>query len=371
MRRFAELFAALDRTTSTNAKVAHMAAYFEAAAPADAAWAVFFLSGRRFKRLAGWNRLAGWARAEAGVPEWLFDASSDVVGDLAETIALLVEQTAEAEDAPLHEWAARLEGLRALEEESEQRARVVGWWRSLPPGERFLLNKMMTGALRVGVSRTLVVRALAEASGLARDVLQHRLSGRWTPSAAFYAALLDPDAEQELASRPYPFYLASPLEKDPAALGAVSEWLAEWKWDGIRAQLVRRAGETHLWSRGEELITERFPEIAEAAKTLPDGTVLDGEVLCWGVEEERPMPFAVLQKRIGRTRLGPKILREAPARFLAYDLLEAGGEDIRAEAQRARRARLEAVCEGRFSVSPLVEAPSWEGLAAKRAEARG
>ncbi len=378
MKAFAAVFDQLDRTTSTNAKVEAMAGYFQSASADEAAWAFFLLSGRRMKRLIGPRKLAGWALVEAALPEWLMDECYAAVGDLAEVISLLVDQTEPYLERTLPEWVAALKTLRALAED-EQRVTVTQWWRSLPGRERFLMNKLLTGALRVGVSKTLAIRALAEATGIERDVLQHRLSGKWAPSADAWRALVDPEPDAEAsAARPYPFYLASPLEEELESLGERDDWLVEWKWDGIRAQLVRRAGETFLWSRGEELITERFPEIENASVALADGTVLDGELLAWDADAKRPLPFAKLQKRIGRKRLGPKILREAPAYFMAYDLLELGGVDQRERSQAERRSELEQVVaalheEGlaaRFGISERVSGHTWEALRALHAESR-
>jgi len=376
VRAFAELFARLDGTTSTNAKVAAMASYFEAAPADEAAWAFFLLSGRRMKRLIGPRKLGGWALEEAALPEWLMDECYAAVGDLAEVISLLVHRDEAPIERTLPEWVAALRALRPLDE-PDQRQRVARWWRSLPRDERFLLNKLLTGALRVGVSKTLAIRAVAEATGIDRDVLQHRLSGKWAPSAAAWEKLVDPAPDAEAsAARPYPFYLASPLEGPLEALGAPDEWLVEWKWDGIRAQLVRREGQTFLWSRGEELITERFPEIEAASVALPEGTVLDGELLAWDAEGGRPLPFAKLQKRIGRKKLGPKILKEAPAHFMAYDLLEQDDEDLRERPQSERRQLLEALIaaledEGaRFGISERLEGDSWVALEALHGESR-
>ncbi|HEX7180620.1 MAG TPA: ATP-dependent DNA ligase [Thermoanaerobaculia bacterium] len=376
MRRFAALYEALDRTTSTNDKVAALASYFASAPPEDAAWAVFFLTGRRVKRLLQSRLLAGWAIEVAGVPGWLFEESYASVGDLAETIALLLDGLGDPEPAaglPLSVWVTeRVLPLRGLPEE-EQRARVTGWWAELGRWETFVLNKLLTGELRVGVSQTLVERALAQVAGVPAPAVAHRLMGSWEPSPSFYKSLLAPEAEEgEDVSRPYPFYLASPLDSPAEALGDRGEWLIEWKWDGIRAQLLRRRGEVHLWSRGEELITERFPEIARAAQSLlPDGTVLDGEVMAW--KDGRPLPFAMLQRRIGRKKLTEKVLAEAPAVFVAYDLLEDGGRDVRDLPLAERRARLERLLErGRpvFLASPRVEEPTWEEVARVRGEAR-
>ncbi|MCG8458286.1 MAG: ATP-dependent DNA ligase [Holophagales bacterium] len=384
MRRFAELYERLDSTTSTLAKVDAMSRYFESAPPADAAWAVFFLSGRRFKRLLAPGQLRPWALEATGLPEWLFVDAYAAVGDLAETLTLLLadEEAGDPEliDLPLHRWIEeRIHPLRELDDEA-QRRQVLAWFRSLPREQLFILAKMLTGGLRVGVSQTLTVRALAQVAGVEPAALHHRLMGHWIPSADFFEALLDPDVDDADLSRPYPFFLASPVEMAegqdiPAHLGELDAWQVEWKWDGIRGQLIRRGGETFLWSRGEELVTDRYPEIAAAAESLPDGTVLDGEILAWaGQLDTDPtsavLPFAVLQKRIGRKKPGKKILADAPVNFLAYDLLEADGRDGRPLALHERRARLEEVTEGLFPTSPTVHARGWRELDRLRQESR-
>ncbi|HET6981487.1 MAG TPA: ATP-dependent DNA ligase [Myxococcaceae bacterium] len=374
MKRFADLYEALDSTTSTLAKVAAMRRYFREAPAADSAWALWFLTGRRPKRLLGVRALVGWTLELTGTPEWLFGECYAVVGDLAECIALLLDdgtRVTHPDETPLSEWVeGRILPLRGLDPE-EQRARVTGWWRSLDRRELFLLNKLLTGELRVGVSATLVLRALAEVAELPPALLAQRTMGDWTPSAAFLERTLAREQTSDDASRPYPFFLASPLEDEPASLGDRAEWQAEWKWDGIRGQLIRRGGKVFLWSRGEELITERFPEVVEAGETLPEGTVLDGEVLAYG--EDRPLPFALLQTRIGRQTLTPKILAQAPAAFMAYDLLEHEGKDLRERPLSQRRALLETLLAARhrrFFVSEVLADGDWQALARRRLEAR-
>jgi DNA ligase-1 len=378
VKAFAGLYAALDETTKTSAKVRALVNYFRAAPPADAPWAVYFLSGRKPRQVVPTRKLVGWAVEAAGLPAWLFDESHAAVGDLAETIALLLPPPARQpgeEVGPLHEWVeGRLLPLRGAAEDT-QRAALVEAWRVLDDRERLVWNKLITGAFRVGVSQQLVTRALAEASGLEPAVLAHRLMGAWEPTPAFYLELTGRAGSEADSSRPYPFFLASPLEEEPSALGAVDDWLAEWKWDGIRAQLIRRGGQTLLWSRGEELITERFPELAGAGALLPEGTVIDGEVLPWQDEAGGVLPFAALQRRIGRKTLGKKILAEVPVVLLAYDLLEEGGQDLRERPLAGRRARLEALLGGvasggRLRLSPRVPGASWDELAAARAGSR-
>jgi DNA ligase 1 len=374
MRRFSTLYEALDSTTSTNAKVGALAAYFKSAPPADAAWATFFLTGRRLKRVVPSAGLRDWAMEITGMPEWLLRECYSAAGDFAELIALALDAVPPAADPepdlPLATWVE--ERLIPLQQSdlATQRGLVLQWWRGLPRAERFLLNKLLTGEFRVGVSHTLVVRALAEAAGSEPTTIAARLMGDWTPSADWFASIVAPkDGSEADPSQPYPFYLASPLEGTPEQLGDRADWLVEWKWDGIRAQLIRRAGQTWLWSRGEELITHRFPEIAAAATHLPDGTVLDGEVLAF--KDDRPMPFSALQQRIGRQKQVAQVMRSVPVVFVAYDLLERDGVDVRDLPLTDRRAAL-AERVGANTVMRLSEevTADWETLAALRLESR-
>ncbi|MBY0230466.1 MAG: ATP-dependent DNA ligase [Gemmataceae bacterium] len=363
MRAFAGLYAALDGTTKTSEKVRALVAYFKGAAPADAAWAVFFLSGRKVRQVVPTRRLAAWANEQAGIEPWLFEECYHAVGDLAEAIALLLPEPAARDGRPLSAWVA--ETLLPLREatEDEQKRGLLAAWASLSSGERFVWNKLITGGFRVGVSQQLLTRAVADAAGLDPALVAHRLMGDWQPTAAFWSALVSEEAAGEDRSRPYPFFLASPLEGEPPALGDIAEWQAEWKWDGIRAQLVKR-GEVFLWSRGEELVTDRYPEVVERAKALPDGTVIDGELLPWrgGV-----LPFAQLQRRIGRKTVGKKLLAEVPVVLLAYDVLEHAGKDVRPLPLSERRRLLESLG---VEASPVIGAGSWEELAALRGTAR-
>jgi DNA ligase-1 len=373
VREFARLYAELDETTKTGEKVDAMARYFAAADPADAAWAVHFLSGNRPKRLIAVRRLAGWAMEASGVPSWLFEECYHAVGDLAETISLLLPAATEPVDLPLHVWVEERLFALAGEDEDTQRHGVMRSWRELDGSERFVWNKLITGGFRVGVSQSLVVRALSKASGVSEAAVAHRLMGAWEPRADVFRRLVSADSSDADVSRPYPFFLAYALEEEPESLGEPGEWQTEWKWDGIRAQLIRRAGQTFLWSRGEELVTERFPELAQAAALLPQGTVLDGEIMPW--LNGRPLPFAQLQRRIGRKKLGPRILAEVPVVLVAYDLLELAGEDVRGMPLAWRRDHLQELlaatpAAGRFIVSPVAPAEAWEHVRDAHARAR-
>ena len=373
MRAFARLYTALDETNATGEKVAALVEYFRGAPPEDAAWAVHFLVGRRPKRLVSAPALRTWAAREAGIPDWLFEESHAAVGDLAETITLLLPDTGASTDHPLAWWVEqRLLPLRG-QEESVQQAEMLGAWRELGRRERFVWNKLITGAFRVGASARLVERALAAASGVDEAAIAHRLMGGWEPTPEFFRRLVSHDVSDADTSRPYPFYLAHPLDAAPETLGDPAAWLAEWKWDGIRAQVLRRAGRTWVWSRGEELLNGRFPEVETAAALLLDGTALDGELLPW--VGSAPLPFAQLQRRIGRKTLGRKILEEVPVVLVAYDLLEDAGEDIRALTLAERRSRLAALLArtpsaGRLVLSPAVELPTWGAAVEARERAR-
>lgn len=373
MKRFAALYAELEQG-GTLAKLAALKRYLAAAPPQDAVWALWFLGGRKLSRVVAAPRLRQWTAESLQLAPAIVEDCYAHVGDLAETLALLwdLAATSEAEDLGLAAWVARLEALRG-EDEAVQRARLEAWWRALPTPERFLLNKLLTGALRVGVAAGLVARALAEHAGIPPALAAQRLMGDWPPGLASWARLTGPEDTAGEPGAPLPFCLASPLDVGEAGLdaqlGPVQDWLIEWKWDGIRAQLIRRGGQHWIWSRGEEPMEGRFPEIDMLAQHLPDGTVLDGEVLAW--KDGRAAPFALLQQRIGRKRVGAKLLAEAPVQLLAYDLLEHRGEDWRSRPLAERRAQLEVLGrEHGFAVSPRVDAADWTAYAALREQSR-
>ncbi|MEG5264078.1 ATP-dependent DNA ligase [Pseudomonas sp. JDS28PS106] len=404
MKAFAELYARLDATTSSNAKLAAMREYFAQAEPQDAAWAVYFLSGGRPRQLVPTKVLREQAITLAQLPEWLFEESYQAVGDLAETLALLLPQADHSNDEGLALWMEeKLLPLRGLPPE-ELAERLPGFWSQLDRNSLMVCIKLITGSFRVGVSKLLVTRALAALADLDSKRVAQRLVGytdlSHRPSAEGYLKLIAAESADEHAQRggqPYPFFLAhalqQPAEQFEALLGPVEQWQVEWKWDGIRAQLVKRDGRLWIWSRGEDLVTDRFPELHSLAQCLPDGTVIDGEIVVWKAPEPSPdqaaafelddpsnqpapsvQPFALLQQRIGRKTLGKKILADVPVIMLAYDLLEWQGHDWRSRPQHERRAQLEQVISDAQSPvllpSPLLEAKDWLDMATQREASR-
>ena len=383
MKAFADLYLRLDATTSSNAKVAAMREYFTSAAPADAAWAAYFLAGGKPRQIVPVKVLRELARTAANLPEWLFDECYHAVGDLAETIALLLPHYPSGAERGLAHWLeVDLLVLRGLAP-AELSARLLPLLQQLDQPGKLVAIKLITGAFRVGVSKLLVTRALAEVAGLGAGDIAQRFVGYTDigalPTAERYQRLIGvaDAAGGENNGHPYPFFLAQQLpvaDIDDLAsqLGPVEDWQVEWKWDGIRAQLVKRGGQLHIWSRGEELVTERFPELAALAPAIPDGTVIDGEIVVWN--EDRVWPFALLQQRIGRKKLTPAILKEAPAAVLAYDLLEWHGADWRDRPQDERRSQLEIairnIAQAPLRISPLLAADSWTALAAQREQSR-
>jgi len=380
VKRFGQLFEELDTSTATGDKVAALVRYFSSAPAEDAAWALALLTGRRIKRAVNYNHLYAWASEVSGYPEWLIGESHAAVGDFSEVLSLILPPPRHPAELSLREVIEGRIVSMARHDESHKKAVVLKTWDQLDQRGKFLFHKLISGTFRVGVSRLLAVRALAQVAGVPQEEMDHRLMGDWPATAEFFRSLMRPVEAKgagggEVHWNPYPFFLAHQLE-DTAfigeKLGPLAQWQAEWKWDGIRGQLIKRAGRVALWSRGEELLTERFPDLLDAAERLPDGTVLDGEVLAW--ENGRPLPFANLQTRINKKQPTGLLFADVPVIFRAYDVLEREGEDVRARALRERRAILAEVVSRAGSpllqVSETISASSWEELAELRAGSR-
>ena len=374
MKRFVALYAAIDQTTKTSAKVAALADYFATAPDADKLWTIALFSGRRPRRAITTTKLREWAAERAGIPLWLFEESYPIVGDLAETIALVLPPPPAIQRRSLSDWITYLRALERAGEE-DRKAAILTAWDQMETTERLVFNKLLTGGFRLGVSRKLMTRGLAQATGQDEAELAHRLMGDWQPDTTSYHALIMASDPSAGLSRPYPFCLAHALEGAPDDLGPPQDWLAEWKWDGIRGQIIRRGGTHFTWSRGEELMTDRFPEFARLCDYLPDGIVLDGEILAWDHTADAPLPFSDLQKRIGRKTVPKKLLKDAPAMLIAYDLLEQDGRDLRDHPFTERRTRLERLLstvpgEAPVRLAPLLPNKDWAALADLRNDAR-
>lgn len=379
MKEFADLFRELDETTSTNAKLAALVRYFQVAPHEDLAHAIYFLAGNKLAPTVPTRVLRAAAMKSSGIPEWLFEETYEWVGDLAETTAAVVPNEGAPISITLSHWIHETLRPIASAPADQQAEMLIHAWGNLTSVQRFVMNKLITGNFRVGVSQKLLTRAISQWSKIPVETIAHRMMGAWEPSESSIAMLLNTDARDSDVSRPYPFCLAHSVSDQWEAIGPPADFLAEWKWDGIRAQLVRRNQATYLWSRGEESLQGRFPEIDLASEQLQDGTVLDGEILAWDGSD--PLPFAALQKRIQRKRVGSKLLREVPTVFVAYDLLEYQGEDIRCRSMRDRRGILESLFDARIDretqtnqsslrISPPVRAASWNELNAMRSQAR-
>ena len=382
MKAFAQLFLSLDETNKTNEKVKVLKDYFTSVPDTDKMHMLALFSGRKPKRQINSTLVRNWAVEASNVPAWLFEESYHVVGDLAETMALLMPQNSGDSNKTLTEWIAEINAL-GNKTEDEKKEWLLNSWASLDSSERFVFNKLLTGSFRVGVSQNLVIKALADISGIDAPTLTHRIMGSWQPETYQYAELIQSQGVADDISRPYPFFLAYPIqetsEKQKSAeelktsLGDEADWQAEWKWDGIRAQLIKRDGKIFIWSRGEDLSTDKFPELHPFLYALPDGTVIDGELL--GFTNSQPMPFNVLQTRIGRKNLSKKILEESPVAVIAYDCLEYKGEDIRTQPQSARRLILEELQLATpfpelFRISALIPFNTWEELGIIRGQSR-
>ncbi len=365
MKQFANLFLNLDRTNKTNQKIELLKNYFLSAPEEDRIWALALFTGRRPSFKVNRTQVWQWAAEQAGVPDWLFRESYNSVGDLGETISLILpEQHDEPEEKSLSDWFTFLNTLPVMTEQ-EKKDNIIRAWRKLTQHEKFVFNKLLMGSFRIGVSQSLVVRAIAEATGKDFNIIAHRLMGNWSPMDTRYDDLILLEGQNDESSKPYPFYLAYPVGTELEELGNPQDWFAEWKWDGIRAQVICRDNEIFIWSRGEDLATDKFPELHILKQLFPPGTVLDGEIVCY--MNNQVMPFNVLQTRIGRKNLTKTILKEAPVNYIVYDILEYGGKDIREWPQQERRAKLEELFAGIGSndftrLSPLVPFASWDEL---------
>lgn len=376
MKAFAQLVQHLGSSTGSNDKLEALAHYFATADAKDKVWVIALFSGRRPKRIVNSTLLQTWCAEMVQLPKWLFDESYHTVGDLAETIALLLPEP-ELQSNTQTLWFY-FEQLIALEKatEEEKKSFITGEWLQMSFEERFVFNKLITGGFRIGVSQKTIVNALAQSVQTDANIIAHRISGNWNPQTTTFEELLNADNTKADASKPYPFYLAYALEEEVQKLGAVDEWQAEWKWDGIRGQIIKRNGELFVWSRGEELMTEKFPEYNVLKELLPDGVAIDGEIICMHTDatELQPLPFAALQTRIGRKNISKKQLQEAPAAFIAYDLLEWMGEDIRHQPLMRRRSLLEKLVQQAqqpvVRLSPMIVFSNWQQLTELRSLSR-
>jgi DNA ligase-1 len=379
MKKFSDLVISLGTSTKTNDKLGMLVSYFEDADDRDKVWVIAIFSGRRPKRSVSSAILQEWCMELTGIPPWLFEECYHTVGDLAETLSLLVpEGKEEASGLGLHHY---LEQLILLEKSDmgDRKSFILDAWKRMTRSEMFVFNKLITGNFRIGVSQKMIVNALAKTVRLEPSVIAHRISGNWDPIHFPFSELLGSSSVILDHSRPYPFYLAYALEDDLPQLGDPAEWFAEWKWDGIRGEIIHRNGQLFVWSRGEELMTEKFSEYAPLQEQLPEGIVMDGEIICMSTAESDmvdffPLPFAALQTRIGRKNITKKQLVEAPVAFIAYDLLEYDGEDFRERPQEERRAMLEKVVREIhhpvLRLSPLIPFHDWNELVSIRLRSR-
>jgi DNA ligase-1 len=379
MRDFSRLYLELDQTTRTNEKLAALVRYFRTAQPGDAIWAVYFMTGKKIGRAVSFRRIRDWAAEVSGYAHWLIDECYTLVGDMSETLSLILPEPEEKAQVPsLREVVEETLKPLGMTSEQQQKKAIIAMWGRLDQREKLVFHKLLSREFRVGVSRQMVVNALANAAGVDSQIMAHRLAGNWSADEETMKRLLAPAEEVEGKPRdatlPYPFMLAHPLSESPESLGEIGDWLLEWKWDGIRAQIIRREGKVTLWSRGDEIVTSAFPEIVQAACALPEGTVLDGEIIGFDETAGRPLAFAKLQTRINRKHVEMSLWPDVPVVFVAFDLLEIEGRDVRAVALGERRRLLkELLQKGDQSVlraSVPLEVKSWEELESVMAQSR-
>ena len=376
MKAFALLVDALSATTKTNEKIAALEHYFSVADAKDKVWVIALFSGRRPKRTISSTLLKSWCSEFCNVPLWLLNECYHTVGDLSETIALLVEASNTSietpQEHPLHYYIEQFVSLEKATEDDKKNFMLQGWAQLESTTEKFVFNKLLSGSFRIGVSQQLMVNALAKVTGAAPAVIAHRISGKWNPATITFEELLSDENNVADSSKPYPFYLAYPLEDSVETLGSINDWQVEWKWDGIRGQVIKRNNNLFVWSRGEELMTDKFPEYSLFQHSLPNGTVLDGEIII--ANGATPLPFALMQTRIGRKNITKKIMEDAPVSFFVYDILESDGIDYRNMPLLQRRQKLTQIvalaATDKMQISPIIECASWNELAELRQQSR-
>ena len=373
LQLFAELVTELSSSTKTNDKLQSLVDYFSTAVDADKVWVIALFSGRRPRRAVNSKLMREWCLEIIGIPDWLFGECHSTVGDFSETLALLLSEI-EIVDQQDENLSFYLEKFVRIEKEDESIKKnfIVESWKQMNREEKFVFNKLITGSFRIGVSQKTIVNALAKVVQLSPSEIAHRISGNWDPSTTSFIELLNETASVTDFSKPYPFYLAYAIDNEVENLGEPDLWQAEWKWDGIRGQMIKRNNELFVWSRGEELMTDKFPEYFILKDLLPDGVVLDGEII--PAVDGKPLPFAVLQTRIGRKNISKKQLQEAPISFFAYDLLEYNYEDWREKPLIERRNKLEEILSPiqnkAIQISEVIDFNSWNDLGELRKKSR-
>ena len=373
MREFSQLFHDLDESTKTNDRIDQLVKYLLEASPEDSIWVCWFLAGNRIKGAIKTSELRTFASERSGLPQWLLEECHDRVGDLAETISLLVATEGSGEILSLSEWIIKfIEPMIGMDTE-ERRENIFRVWDFLGEQDFLPFHKLLTGGFRMGVSKGNLCKALARVGGVQPAIIAQRLTGNWSPKTLSLEGILNPGDDEDRLCQPFPFCLANPLQEEAENLGRLEDWQVEWKWDGIRAQLINRGGTCMIWSRGDESVGHSFPEVMNAGKWLPGDLCMDGEILAWGQDGLRS--FSRLQARLGRKEPGPTILKREPVRFQAYDLLRLDGMDMRKVSLKERRKKLEAILSSLppdfpIGLSPLVEEKSWASLRKLREESR-
>ncbi|SDS27674.1 ATP-dependent DNA ligase [Gramella sp. MAR_2010_147] len=373
MKAFADLIKTLDSTNKTTLKVAALTEYFKNTPEKDKVWTIAILSHRRPPRPVNTTLMREWASELSKIPLWLFEESYHIVGDLAETIALVIPPAEDSTEKSLNQFLQEIIELKKKSEE-EKKAYLFENWLNLNYYERFVFTKLITGSFRIGVSQKLMTRALSKATDIDEDILAYKLMGNWEPSKITFNKLILEENEEDFLSKPYPFYLAYAIEGEPEELGEVSQWSAEHKWDGIRSQVIIRNDELFVWSRGEELVTDKYPEFEAFVQEIPNGTVLDGEILPFPKGEIGT--FKDLQTRIGRKNISKKLLEKTPVILKAYDILEWEGNDIRDMAFGERRKILENLYHKvkteslSLHLSETIQFKNWEEAALERENSR-
>lgn len=370
MKFYAELYKALKRNNRESDILELLIDYFSKVCERDKIWTLYILSEGKVKKKFRSQLLKECACEYTGIPDWLFEESYRFTGDLIETLSLILPEKETDSHRTLSGWMDFVNTIN-LTDESEMKEKIIKAWKDLDHSEKYVFNKLITGSLRSGLKDKVLIKALSEFFNIEPNIIARRLKSEWHPDKISFKELFSGDDPNDVISKPYAFFTEEVMETESEELGLPGDWLAEWKFTGIRVQIIFRQGDIFIWTEDEDLITDKFPEFENLKNILPEGTVFEGVLLCYG--NGKPLPLTYLKTRTGRKNINRKTMIEFPVVFIAYDILEYNGNDIRHKVLAERKEIISNI-KSQISNSELlkfsqeINFKDWEELRKMRAK---